>query len=71
MKFFFLRGVRSDRKEACSPLSAIEDPRSGNAHPCLQGLISDMRQGAGLLCLSPVALLETFNASPGRHGAGV
>ena len=56
-------------KETCSPLLPIEDPQSRQAYACLEGLISDVKRGARLLLLSPVALLETFNAFPELHGA--
>lgn len=69
MKIFFLWGAGNDTGEACSPLFPIEDPPSRSTQTCLDDLISDVKQGARVLCLSPVALLETIGPFPRLHGA--
>lgn len=69
MKISFLWGAGSDTREAWSPLFPIEDPLSRSTQTCLEDLISDVKQGAYVLCLSPAALLETIGPFPRLHGA--
>lgn len=69
MKIFFLCDAGSDTGEAWSPLFPIEDPLSRSTQTCLDDQISDVKQGAHVLCLSPVALLETIGPFPRLHGA--
>lgn len=66
MKISFSWG---DTGEAWSPLFPIEDPPSRSIQTCLEDLISDVKQGAHVLCLSPAALLETISPYPRLHGA--
>lgn len=68
MKISFLWGAGSDTGEAWSPLFPIEDPPSRSTQTYLEDLISDVKQGAHVLCLSPVALLETIGPFPRLHG---
>lgn len=69
MKISFSWGAGSDTGEAWFPLFSIEDPLSRSTLTCLKDLISDVKQGAHVLCLSPAALLETIGPFPRLHGA--
>lgn len=69
MKISFLWGAGSDTGEAWSLLFPIEDPPSRSTETYLEDLISDVKQGAHVLCLSPAALLETIGPFPRLHGA--
>jgi len=68
MKISISWGAGSDTGEARSPLFPIEDPRSRSTQTCLEDLISNVKQGAHVLCLSPAALLETISPFPRLHG---
>lgn len=59
----------ADTGVAWSPLFSIEDPPSRSTQPCLQDLISDVKQGVHVLCLSPAALLEAIGPFPRLHDA--
>lgn len=66
---FLSARCRSDTRETRLSFAARWRPSERAARARLEGLPAGARAGPRLLGLSPVALLEPFNASPERHGA--
>lgn len=69
MKISFLWVAGNDTGETWSPLFPIEDLQTRSTQTCLEDLISYVKQGVHVLCLSPAALLETIGPFLRLHGA--